>query len=78
MAAVAVQCSIDFDVAMHDHHECAKYGVSAAIRGARIGDEMVAIVHVPDGSSSRFMRPVTVAPFAIPVEIHARPNHERH
>src|ERR1700721_378470 len=39
---------------------------------------MVAIVHAPDGSRSRFMRPVTVAPLAIPVEVHARPNHERH
>jgi len=77
MATVAVQGSIDFDVAMHDHHEGAEYRISASIRSARIGDQVVAVVHVPHGSAARFVRPVAVAALAIPVKIYARPDDER-
>jgi hypothetical protein len=55
IAAVAVQCSLDLDVPMHDHHKSAECRVAAAIRSARIPDQVVAVVDVPDGSSSRLV-----------------------
>ena len=73
-----MQFSVDLDVAMHDLHERAEYRIPAAIGGAGIGNQMVAVVHVSDGGASGLVRPIAVAPLAVPVEVHTRPNHKSH
>src|SRR6185503_17623175 len=69
MRAPAIHFSGNFDVAMHHDHKCAEVRIRASIRGARIGNQVAAVVDVRRRSTARFVGPVAVTTFAIPMEI---------
>src|SRR5262249_46597498 len=68
----------DLDVPMHDDHEAAEVGVTAAIGGARVSDRVHAVVDVGGLGSTRLVCPVPVPALPVPVEVPARADDERH
>src|SRR5262249_20224071 len=68
----------DLDMAMHNDHKRTEVSVRSSVRGARIRDQVIAVIDVRGRSTAWLVSPVPVAAFPVPVEITAGSDHQSH